>query len=217
MMDKQKLVELLEQLKANSKKRRFVQSVDLELKLKNVDVSKPENSFTETYSLPKGFPGKRRRVCVFADGASLPRARESGADAVMTRSEIEALAGDKKAVKKLAKKYDFFVADVALMPTVGRVMGQVLGPRGKMPTPFPVNTDPKPIVERLRNSVLIKLKGQPVIRCMVGSEDMNPADLAENILDVVNHITQKVKGGRAALDHALIKMSMSKPFKIDFR
>ncbi|PSN91807.1 hypothetical protein B9Q08_02135, partial [Candidatus Marsarchaeota G2 archaeon ECH_B_SAG-M15] len=77
--------------------------------------------------------------------------------------------------------------------------------------------DPKPIVERLRNSVLVKLKGQPVIRCMVGSEDMNADDLAENILDLVNYTTQKVKGGRAALDHALVKLTMSKPVKIEFR
>jgi Ribosomal protein L1 len=217
MMDKQRLVEVLEQVKATSEKRKFTQSVEFELKLKNVDASKPENSFTETHPLPKGLSAKRRSVCVFADGASLPRARESGADAVMTRSDIEALAGDKKAVKKLAKKYDFFVADATLMPLIGRVMGQVLGPRGKMPTPFPVNADPKPIVERLRNSVLVKLKGQPVIRCMVGSEDMDADDLAENILDLVNYTTQKVKGGRAALDHALVKLTMSKPVKIEFR
>ncbi|PSN91811.1 hypothetical protein B9Q08_02155 [Candidatus Marsarchaeota G2 archaeon ECH_B_SAG-M15] len=142
MMDKQRLVEVLEQVKTTSEKRKFIQSVEFELKLKNVDASKPENSFTETHPLPKGLSTKRRSVCVFADGASLPRARESGADAVMTRSDIEALAGDKKAVKKLAKKYDFFVADATLMPLIGRVMGQVLGPRGKMPTPFPVNNNP---------------------------------------------------------------------------
>lgn len=210
------MVELLDQLRSKSKKTRFKQSVDLELKLRNIDVSKPENTFTEIHMLPRGLDGKQRRVCVFADGASLPKAREAGADSVMTRGEIEVLAGDKKGIKKLAKNYDFFVADATLMPLIGRVMGQILGPRGKMPSPFPVNADPKPLVDRLRNSVLIKLKGQPVIRCMVGTQDMDPADLADNIIDIVNYTAQKVRGGKSALDHALIKFTMSEPVKIDF-
>lgn len=216
MIDKQKLVELLEQLKNTSEKRRFKQTVDLEVKLRNIDVSKPENTFTETHPLPKGL-GKKRKICVFADGASLPKARESGADRVLTRSEIEALANDKKAIKKLAKQFDFFVADSTLMPLIGRVMGQILGPRGKMPAPFPPNADPKPIVDRLRNSVLIKLKGQPVIRCMVGTEDMDPADIADNIIDVLNYVAQKVKGGTTSLDRAVVKFTMGAPAKIDLR
>lgn len=216
MIDKQKLVELIEQLKNSAEKRRFKQTVELELKLRNIDVSKPENTFTEIHPLPKGV-GKKRKICIFADGASLPRAREAGADEVLTRSDIEALANNKKAVKKLAKRFDFFVADATLMPLIGRVMGQILGPRGKMPTPFPPNVDPKPIVERLRNSVLIRLKGQPVIRCPVGTEDMDPADIADNIIDLINYVPQKVKGGQAVLDRAVIKLTMSKPVKIELR
>jgi len=216
MIDENKLVESLEQLKAKSKKRRFKQSVELELKLRNVDVSKPENSFTDIHPLPKGV-GKRRKVCVFADGASLLKARESGADQVMTRSDIEALASDKKAVKKLAKRFDFFVADSTLMPLIGRAMGQILGPRGKMPTPFPPNADPKPIVDRLRNSIVIKLKGQPVIRCRVGSEEMSSTDIADNVLDVLNYVSQKVKGGSATLDRLVLKLTMSEPVKVELR
>jgi large subunit ribosomal protein L1 len=211
MIDREQIVSVVEKAKKDATQRRFPQSIDLEVKLRGIDATKQDTSFTEVYPLPKGLGSKRKTVCILADGNSLPRARNSGADRVMSRAELEAMAGDKKAIKKLARSYDFFVADVTLMPVVGRVMGQVLGPRNKVPTPFPSNAEPSPIVARLNTSVRVKLKGQPVIRCAIGSEEMSPQDVAENVRGVLDLVAQKVKGGAGSIDKVSIKLTMGKP------
>jgi len=214
VLGKQQLVEALKQVRENTEKRRFTQSVDVEIRLRGIDATKQDTSFADVYVLPKGLGNKRRSVCIIADGASLPKARESGADRVLTRVELEALSGDKKSIKKLARNFDFFVADAALMANVGRIMGQVLGPRNKIPVPFPSSAEPKPIVERLRNSVRVRLKGQPVIRCMVGSEDMEAESVADNISGLLEFIAQKVKGGASSIDSLVLKFTMGKPVRV---
>jgi large subunit ribosomal protein L1 len=214
VLSKQQIAEALEQARKTAEKRRFTQSIDVEIKLRGIDATKQDTSFADVYTLPKGLGDKRRSVCIIADGASLLKARESGADRVLTRAELEALTGDKKSIKKLARNYDFFVADATLMANVGRIMGQVLGPRNKIPVPFPGAAEPKPIVERLRNSVRVRLKGQPVIRCMVGSEGMEAESVAENVVGLLDFVAQKVKGGASSIDSLTLKLTMSKPVRV---
>jgi large subunit ribosomal protein L1 len=197
-----------------SEKRRFIQTLDLEIRLRGVDTSKPENTFVDVYALPKGLGSKKKKVCIIADTATLPKARESGAERVLSKEDLVALAGDKKAIRKLARQFDFFVADASLMATVGRTMGQILGPRNKVPTPLPPGADPKVLVQSLKNSVRVRLKGQPVVRTTVGSEDMSESDLTENALSLIDRVTQKLKGGQSAFDTAVLKLTMGKPVKI---
>lgn len=216
MVGKDQVLDAVRKAK-QSERRRFVQTVDLEIRLRGVDVSKPENTFVDVYALPKGLGSKQKKVCIIADTATLPKARESGAERVLSKEDLATVAGDKKSIRKLARQFDFFVADASLMATVGRTMGQILGPRNKVPTPLPPGADPKAVVQRLKNSVRIRLKSQPVVRTTVGSEDMNESDLAENALSVIDRVTQRLKGGQSAFDTAVLKLTMGKPVKIVLR
>ncbi|MCL5788341.1 MAG: 50S ribosomal protein L1 [Candidatus Marsarchaeota archaeon] len=211
MVTKNQILEAVKEALQERSTRRFRQSVDVEITLKGIDASKQDTSFSEVYAMPRGLGSKRRSVCVIADSATITKARSSGADRVLSRGDLESLLSDKKSVKKLARSYDFFVAETGLMSLVGRGMGQILGPRNKIPVPLPPSAEPKPVVERLRNSVRIRLKGQPVIRCVAGSEDMEPEAIAENILGLTEAVAQKVKGGASSIGAVTVKLSMGKP------
>ncbi len=213
---KEDIIEAIKQAK-NSEKRRFIQSIDLEIKLKGIDATKQENTFSEIYTLPKGLGSKKRSVCIIADTPTITKARESNADGLLTKEQLESLSGDKKSIRKLARKYDFFIADVSLMPLVGRIMGQILGPRNKIPVPLPPNVDPKSLVEKLRNSVRIKLKGQPVVRSLVGSEDMKEEDVTENVLALTDFVMQKIRGGPSSIHSLVIKLTMGSPVVVKSR
>ncbi|MEM3670455.1 MAG: 50S ribosomal protein L1 [Thermoprotei archaeon] len=213
MVTKNQILEAVKQAYQNKGERRFLQSVEVEVKLKGIDASKQDTSFSEVYALPKGLGSKRRTVCIIADSATITKARSSGAERVLSRADLEALITDKKAVKKLARQYDFFVAETGLMALVGRGMGQILGPRNKIPVPLPPSAEPAPVVDRLRNSVRVRLKGQPVIRCVVGSEDMDPDAIAENIIGLTEAIAQKVKGGSSSIGAIAVKLTMGHPYR----
>ena len=107
------LAKINEALKAG-KPRRFKQSVELIVVLRDVDLNKPENRINLLVELPR--PPKPNRIGAFAHGAFEVQVKNAGVDAVITRDQIEALAGNKRAIRKLAKQYDYFESSPDLMP-----------------------------------------------------------------------------------------------------
>jgi large subunit ribosomal protein L1 len=196
----------------NNKKRKFVQSVDLVVNLKDVDLKKPENRIDEEIELPKGR-GKEAKIAVFASGELAFKAKNV-ADAVITPEQIKELAEDKKKAKKLAEEYDFFVAEAPLMPTIGRALGRVFAPRGKMPKPIPPDADIEAIVKKLKRSIKVRSKDRPTFHCLVGREDMPPEDIAENVEAVLQRIESKLERGRMNIRSAYIKTTMGTAVRV---
>ena len=212
---KDEIARALGELRKNITKRKFSQSIDLVVRLREVDLKKPENRINETIALPYP-PEKALKICVIASGDLATRAKAAGADMLVSRQEIENLGKDKKAARKLAQDYDFFISEAPLMPLVGRALGSFLGPRGKMPTPVPPNAPIDQIVTNHRKMVRVRMREQPVLQCRVGTEGMSDENLVENIQAVVSRIEQKLERGFKNIGEILLKATMSKPVKIGF-
>ena len=212
-LSKDEIARALGELRQNLVKRKFPQSIDLIVKLREVDLKKPENRINETIPLPNP-PEKPLKVCVIASGDLGTRAKSAGADMLVSRNDIESLSKDKKAARKLAQDYDFFIAEAPLMPLVGRALGSFLGPRGKMPTPVPPNASIEQIVTAHRKMVRVRMREQPVLQCRIGTESMSDDKLGENIQAVTSRIEQKLERGFKNVAEILVKSTMSKPVKI---
>lgn len=205
----------LGELRKNLVKRKFPQSIDLVVKLREVDLKKPENRINEAIALPNP-PDKSLKICVIASGDLATRAKDAGADMLISREDLENLGKDKKAARKLAVNYDFFIAEAPLMPLVGRGLGSFLGPRGKMPTPVPPNAPIEQVVSNHRKMVRVRMREQPVLQCRVGTENMPDDKLVENIQTVVSRVEQKLERGFKNIGEILLKATMSKPVKVSF-
>ncbi|MCG2869590.1 MAG: 50S ribosomal protein L1 [Vulcanisaeta sp.] len=203
------IIKAVEEAKAKAKKRRFKQTYELIVKFRDFDVKNQSNRFNITVALPHPLPGKTPKVCVMATGAMVLAAKEANADAVLTREDIEKLAGNKKEIRRLANSYDFFVATPDLMVLIGRVMGQILGPRNKMPEVVQPNADIRAVIERLKRSVRVRVKDQPQVMCKVGTEDMDPKQVAENIAAVLEEILKRVRPEQ--IREAVVKLTMGPP------
>ncbi|MCD6469344.1 50S ribosomal protein L1 [Candidatus Bathyarchaeota archaeon] len=206
----------LKELREKTPKRNFNQSIELIINLRDIDVSKPENRIRELIELPHPI-GKKVKVCVFASGDAALRARRAGADMVLEREEIESLMNDKKRQRQIAKQIDSFIAIAPLMPLVGRVFGAILGPRGKMPTPIPPTADMEREIERHRRLVMVRTRGQPVLSCRVGTEDMSDEDIIDNIEAVIGRIEGRLSRGIKNIDSIYIKASMGPPIKVEVK
>jgi len=212
-LDTKALIESVKEAKSKAEKRKFVQSVELVVNLRDIDMKKPESKIQELIELP--YPaGKESKVCVIASGELALNAKKAGADLVIERSELEALAGDKKKQKTLANDYESFIAEAPLMPTVGRVLGAVLGPKGRMPTPVAPTVNIADIIEKQRKTVLLRLRGQPVLQCRIGTEDMSNEHIAENIQAVVRRLEGKLKRGLKNIRSLVIKTAMGPPIEV---
>jgi len=142
------------------------------------------------------------------------RARRAGADLVIERADLDALAGDKKRQKTLVNDYEHFISEAPLMPTVGRVLGAVLGPKGRMPTPVPPNVDIGNAIEKQRRTVQVRLRSQPILQCRIGTEDMSDEQIAENIEAVIRRLEGKLKRGLKNIRSIVVKTAMGPPIRL---
>ena len=122
--------------------------------------------------------------------------------------EIEDLSKDKKKFKKIADDYDFFIAEAPLMPTIGKTLGTVLGPRGKMPKPFPPHADISGVVKNLRSTIKLRSKSSKTFHTLAGNEDMDKEHIAENIDVIVKRLESTLERGRMNIGSIYIKTTM---------
>ena len=208
----QHLVDVMKKLQAESKQRKFLESVELAINLKDIDLTNPKNRLQEEIMLPNGR-GKPIRIGVFGSSEMAVKAK-GVADLIVQPEEIETLASDKAKARKFARGGDFFLAEAPLMPTIGKRLGVVLGPRGKMPKPIPPGSDPKAAIEKLRSSVTVRTRDKKTFHLAIGTKDMPPEKLAENLDAVLKRLMTKLERGKNNIQSAYVKTTMGPSYKV---
>ncbi len=193
-------------------KKKFTQTVEVSIHLKDLDFKQPEGRIRSEVVLPKGR-GKPVHIGVFAEGDMAQRAKKLKLD-VYTKEDIEALGADKKKAKEMAESHEFFIAQADLMPLIGRMLGPVLGRRNKMPRPVPPMAPLDPLVQKLENTVAIDSKNNPVVHFIIGTEKMSDDDLAENAATAISTVERLLPRGEANISSVFMKTSMGKPVQV---
>jgi len=212
-LDKKTIVDALKEVKAKSGGKKFNQTVDLILNIQEIDMKAPEGKVQEVVELPHAT-AKQNKIVVVASGELAMKARHANADKVIERGDLESLAGKKKDLRKLASDYDVFISEAPMMAMVGRTLGPVLGPRGKMPIPVPPTADVVPLLQKHRNTVIVRMRSQPIIQVSVGSENMSDDELYDNINAILRVLDGKLKRGLKNVKNVYIKTAMGEPVKI---
>jgi large subunit ribosomal protein L1 len=206
-LETKNVLEAIKEAKDKSKKRKFTQSIELIINLRDIDPKKSQDKIQELIQLPHPA-GKENRICVIASGEMALKAKRAKTDLVVKRGELGAMMGDKEKQKELTKSYDFFIAEAPLMPLVGKVLGPILGPKGKMPTPVPPTADIAEHIKRHRKMILLRMRGQPVLQCRVGAENMSDEEIAENVQAVMEKVEAKLKKGIKNISSVNLKTTM---------
>jgi large subunit ribosomal protein L1 len=212
MVSNTQILELVKKARESSTKRKFTQTAELTLVLKDIDVKKGFN-LNEVVALPHK-PNRQPSICVIASGDMGSRAKKAGVDRVMEPQELDRLGTNKREARKVVRAHDFFLSDTAQMATVGRSLGQFLGPKGKMPTPLPYGAPVENIANRFRSSVRIKAKSQLNLSTKIGDEKMDDSQLAENASAVISAVEKKLPQGDKNIRNAMVKFTMGKTAKL---
>lgn len=210
---KEDLVKAIVEAMSKAKERKFTETVEIAVNLRNVDMKKPENRIDSVVLLPHGI-GKPRKVGVFARGETLLKAKNANADLVLSPEDIDQLSKDKRKARKIANSIDFFIAEAPLMPEIGKKLGPILGPRGKVPQPIPPLSDPKPVIDRLRNSVRIRTRDKTTFHAPIGSRKMNPDAIAENALEILKVVENKYENPSLVLKSVFVKTTMGPAVRV---
>jgi|SRR3989339_395448 len=203
------LKQALDELR-KEEKRKFAQGVDLIVNLKGVDMKR--DNIATVITLPNKF--KDKKVCGFLNNPS---------KVVKTITKLDfPKYKEKKDLKKLIKEYDAFIASAQLMPSVATVFGKVLGPAGKMPSPqlgvVMQETDAAitELVGKISRSIRVKAK-EPSIKIVVAKDDMSDEKIMENIKASYIAIVDALPTKRENVKNVMIKLTMSKPIKVEIK
>ena len=209
-------MELKEQLKKalvelrKEKERKFDQTLDLIVNLQKFDVKKNQLNFLIT--LPHKI--KDKKIAGFLE------VKNNNLDTI-TLEEFKKYT-DKKNLKNLVNKYDFFIAQASLMPKVATTFGRVLGPSGKMPSPqlgIIMDVNDKAINEiknKVNNILKIKIK-EASIKVPAGKYSMKDEDLLENIQAIYNSLVKELPRDKENIKNVELKFTMTKPQKLKLR
>jgi len=206
---KQDLKKALSELR-KGKERKFDQTVDLIINLQKFDLKK--NQINLFISVP--FRIKEKKICAFFE--------TKNKDIETITPEQFKKYSDKKALRKLVKNFDFFIAQASLMPKIATVFGRVLGPAGKMPSPqLGILTDINEkkineLREKINNSVKIKIK-EPSVKLAIGKQSMKDEEIVENTMMVYNAILKSLLKGKDNIKNIELKFTMTKPYKISVK
>ena len=209
-MDEKSINKSLAELRKLISKRNFLQSIDIIITLKDINMNK-QGKIEDFVRLPSGKT-KKAKICALVGNES--EAGAKAADKIILSSDFEKWKKPRE-IKKLARQFDYFIAQADMMPQIAQVFGRYFGPINRMPNPkagaiVPPKANLAPIVEKLRDTATLVANKTPVFQCSIGYEDQTDAELAANIIKVVNSVEHALPNGKNNLGKVYIKSTMSK-------
>jgi large subunit ribosomal protein L1 len=216
-MNKEQFKQAIETARKNSPKRKFTQSFDLVINLKDInlkDTSQQIDSFLHLHY----SKGRKTKICALVGPELIKQAKDT-CDFAVHHDDFEKYARDKKLIKKLASDYDFFIAQANLMADVAKNFGRVFGPKGKMPNPkagcvVPPTANLKPLYDRLQDTVRIVAKTAPSIQVIVGNEEMKDAEVLDNVMTVFKQVLHLLPAEKNNVRNIYLKLTMGKSVKV---
>ena len=197
---------------AEAPSRNFRETVDLAINLRDLDLDDPSNRVDRSIVLPRGT-GRDTQIVVFAEGETAIRAEEV-ADRVLDSDDLSDLADDQNEARDLANETDFFIAETDMMQAIGRDLGTVLGPRGKMPTPLQPDDDVVETVNRMKNSIQLRSRDRRTFHARVGADDMDADDIADNIGVIRRRLEADLEKGPQNIDSIYVKTTMGPAMEV---
>ena len=197
---------------AEAPSRNFRETVDLAINLRDLDLDDPSNRVDRSIVLPRGT-GRDTQIVVFAEGETAIRAEEV-ADRVLDSDDLSDLADDQNEARDLANETDFFIAETDMMQAIGRDLGTVLGPRGKMPTPLQPDDDVVETVNRMKNSIQLRSRDRRTFHARVGADNMDAEDIADNIGVIRRRLEADLEKGPQNIDSIYVKTTMGPAMEV---
>ncbi|NIW13725.1 MAG: 50S ribosomal protein L1 [Candidatus Thorarchaeota archaeon] len=209
----------IEQAIEQATPRNFLESVEIQIKLRDIDLDQPENRFTTRVVLPH-FVANKDNIGFFASDAHLTTLEEIQEEledeiTIISQTKLNRIRTNPRDIKKLASKIRIFLASVSLMGDIGKYLGRYLSPRNKMPIPVAIDADLKEAIERAKRTVQIRLRDNPTIYCKIGHEGMDTENLADNAFMLLQEIIEKTPKREGNIEEISFKTTMGPQIEVE--
>merc|ERR1712142_1138161 len=190
-----------------TKKRKFQETVDLQIGLKNYDPQK-DKRFSGTVKL-KHVPRPKFTVCILGDQQHCDEAKSKGLPC-MSADDLKKLNKNKKE----AEKYDAFLASESLIKQIPRLLGPGLNKAGKFPTLLTHNDNMEAKILDLSSTIKFQMKKVLCLNVAVGNVSMTEDELVYNIHLSINFLVSLLKKHWQNVRSLYIKSTMGAPLRL---
>merc|ERR1712238_374687 len=173
-------------VETKGKKRNFIETIEMQVTLKNYDPQR-EKRFSGTFKLPS-LPRPNLKCCVLGNAAHCEQADRISVD----HMSVEDLKKLNK-IKKLAKKYDFFMASDNMIKQIPRLLGPGLTKAGKFPTLLSSSDDMQEKIDEVKSTIKFQMKKVMCLNVAIGNVTMEHKAISANTLLAANFLASLLK------------------------
>ena len=173
---KGKLLQGLHEIRTNTKKRNFTQTLELQIKLKDHN-----NIIVQNVILPYKIRLKSINICFFTNYKHENIANELGIMSIR-EDNLKNLKNDKILLKNLISTYDVFFCSDTIIRKLPRLIGPDLYKKGKYPEVVHTDDNIQNKINIEERKVRWKFKSNNTQNIAVGNESLKYQQLMENIL-----------------------------------
>ncbi len=195
------------------KKRNFIETIEMQVTLKNYDPQR-EKRFSGTFKLPT-VPRPNLKCCMLGNAAHCEQADRIGVDH-MSVEDLKKLNKNKKLVKKLAKRYDFFLASANMIKQIPRLLGPGLTKAGKFPTLLGPSEDMQEKIDEVKSTIKFQMKKVMCLNVAVGNVGLSKKENIVNVQLAANFLASLLKKQWQNIGVIYIKSTMGPPQQIFF-
>jgi len=195
------------------KKRNFTETIELQINLKNYDPQR-DKRFSGTFKLPS-VPRPNLKCCMLGNAAHCEQAARIDVDA-MSVDDLKKLNKNKKLVKKLARRYDFFLASDNMIKQIPRLLGPGLTKAGKFPTLLSSKDDMQEKIDEVRATIKFQMKKVMTLNVAVANVEMDKQQVFANTQLAANFLASLLKKQWQNIGSMYIKSTMGPVSQIYF-
>ena len=170
-------------------------------------------TFYKIESRLPNIPKPNMKLCILADAAPIDKAKAIGLE-FMSVDDLKKLNKNKKLIKKLAKKYDAFLASEPLIKQIPRLLGPGLSKAGKFPTPVSHNESLEEKCQEIKSTIKFQLKKVLCLGVAIGHVQMSDDQLVNNTMLSVNFLVSLLKKNWQNVKSLFVKSTMGKPIRL---
>jgi len=197
----------------SGKKRNFTETVEIQVTLKNYDPQR-DKRFSGTFRLPS-IPRPNLKCCMLGNAAHCEQADRIGIPH-MSVDDLKKLNKNKKLVKKLAKRYDFFMASDNMIKQIPRLLGPGLTKAGKFPTLLSSSDDMQEKIDEVKSTIKFQMKKVMCLNVAIGNVEMEKQQIIVNTQLAANFLASLLKKQWQNIGQMYIKSTMGPPQQIFF-
>merc|ERR1712238_110869 len=173
-----------------------------------------DKRFSGTFKLPT-VPRPNLKCCVLGNAAHCEQADRTGVEH-MSVEDLKKLNKNKKLVKKLAKRYDFFLSSDNMIKQIPRLLGPGLTKAGKFPSLLGSSDDMQEKIDEIKSTIKFQMKKVMCMNVAVGNVSMEKQQVIVNTQLAVNFLASLLKKQWQNIGVIYIKSTMGPVQQIYF-